>query len=494
MSDSSNGIPAHQDAQWFVDVLDAMSDLVLVKGERSRLLWANRAFRDYYGMSNAELRDLIDGPQSDPDDTVQYVKDDQRVYTTGQALNVAAEPVTNRRGEVGYFHTVKTPLFDRQGVVARTVGVSRVIEDASTIAGLQEARAASKADLSPLRALVSNVPLPVLMCDARLRCLESSQAWDTWFQCPARVDGAIEFYEDLFEKQLPIAAALREVIARDGQVVLSALASQSPSGHQRVADVTVRAWRLASGEVGGAVAIVHDVTERLQSEARALQANEELIQFNYRASHDLRSPLRTALGLLDLAGAELDDNNLDEVRRLHRTLAAKLDSLSGLVEAIVDIARADVAGEESKRADVTTLVEEVFTKHAEEAVRAKVELAHSINASSIVTEGRRLFQVLDNLVANAIKNYDPQEARRRVDVVNGNANGTVWFEVRDNGRGVQSERDVFDMFVRGSGDGAGLGLYVVRKHVRRLGGVVTLTSRAKDTVFRVELPSDRSPP
>ena len=46
--------------QWFVSVLDALPEFVLVKGARSRLLWANRAFCDYYGQSNDELREQVD--------------------------------------------------------------------------------------------------------------------------------------------------------------------------------------------------------------------------------------------------------------------------------------------------------------------------------------------------------------------------------------------------------------------------------------------------
>ena len=79
-------------AAWFASALDAMDDLVLVKGPRSRLLWANRAFRDYYGMTNDELHSLIDGEQSDPDDTLQYVRDDRRVFVEQTSIDILSEP------------------------------------------------------------------------------------------------------------------------------------------------------------------------------------------------------------------------------------------------------------------------------------------------------------------------------------------------------------------------------------------------------------------
>ena len=53
--------------------------MVLVKGEGSHILWANRAFRDYYGMTNEQLRDIIDAPFNEVDYTAQYMRDDRRV-------------------------------------------------------------------------------------------------------------------------------------------------------------------------------------------------------------------------------------------------------------------------------------------------------------------------------------------------------------------------------------------------------------------------------
>jgi len=110
-------------------ILDAITDLVLVKREQSRIFWANRAFREYYGMSNEELRDMIDAAFNEPDYTQQYVKDDAYVWTTGQTLNIPEEPVTRHDGEVRRFHTVKSAIFNAQGETVLTVGVSRDITE-----------------------------------------------------------------------------------------------------------------------------------------------------------------------------------------------------------------------------------------------------------------------------------------------------------------------------------------------------------------------------
>ncbi len=109
----------------YQQILDAITDMVLVKGAKSRIVWANKAFRDYYGMSDEQLQDMIDAPFSEPDHTLQYIKDDAYVFETGQTLEIPQEPVTRHDGEVRLFHTIKSAIRNEQGQVIMTVGVSR---------------------------------------------------------------------------------------------------------------------------------------------------------------------------------------------------------------------------------------------------------------------------------------------------------------------------------------------------------------------------------
>jgi two-component system, NtrC family, sensor kinase len=106
-------------------ILDAISDMVLVKGPHSKLQWANKAFLNAYGMTNAELKGLVDAPFSEPDLTQQYVKDDLYVFSTGLTLDIPEEPMIRHDGKILMCHTVKSPIFDARGKVIKTVGVIR---------------------------------------------------------------------------------------------------------------------------------------------------------------------------------------------------------------------------------------------------------------------------------------------------------------------------------------------------------------------------------
>jgi PAS domain S-box-containing protein len=112
----------------YQQILDAIPDFILCKGSQSRIIYANKAFRDYYGMTMEQLQGIIDSPIVNPDYTQQYVKDDAYVFNTGQTLSIE-EPVVRYDGEERLFSTVKSAIRDGNGQVIQTVGLSRDITE-----------------------------------------------------------------------------------------------------------------------------------------------------------------------------------------------------------------------------------------------------------------------------------------------------------------------------------------------------------------------------
>jgi len=115
--------------QIFQSILDAIGDIVFVKGPGSRLLWGNKALLSYYGMTQEQLAGIVDAPFVEPDLTDQYLRDDQYVFSSGRRLEIPEEPITRFDGEVRTFHTTKSPVFDSHGRVVLLVGRSTDITD-----------------------------------------------------------------------------------------------------------------------------------------------------------------------------------------------------------------------------------------------------------------------------------------------------------------------------------------------------------------------------
>ncbi len=113
----------------FVQILDALDDMVLVKDSASKVVWANKAFCKFYGMNIEQLAGLIDAPHSKPDYTQKYVQDDAWIFANGKTLDIPEETVVRSDGVERIFHTVKSPIFDADGAVEMSVGISRDITD-----------------------------------------------------------------------------------------------------------------------------------------------------------------------------------------------------------------------------------------------------------------------------------------------------------------------------------------------------------------------------
>lgn len=114
-------------------LLNLIPDLVLVKGPESHILWANKAFQEHYGMTNEQLKGLIDSPITKPDHTLQYIKDDEYVFTTGKTLDIPTEPITRHDGVIQYFNTIKSAVRNEKGEVIMTLGISRDVTERKNV-------------------------------------------------------------------------------------------------------------------------------------------------------------------------------------------------------------------------------------------------------------------------------------------------------------------------------------------------------------------------
>ena len=115
--------------QMYRQILDSISDMVFVKDQNCRMVWANKAFRSYYHMTNEELEGILDAPFNEPAFTKEYNKDDAYVLNKKKILDIPEEPVTRYDGQVRLFHTIKAPLFGENGEVEKLVGVARDITE-----------------------------------------------------------------------------------------------------------------------------------------------------------------------------------------------------------------------------------------------------------------------------------------------------------------------------------------------------------------------------
>ncbi len=254
----------------------------------------------------------------------------------------------------------------------------------------------------------------------------------------------------------------------------------------------------ASGNLIKMNGTAQDVTEIRKKEEQLRQKNEELQKINaeldgfvYSVSHDLRSPLTSILGIIDIAENESKDSNLKEYFHMLRTSVNKLDKF------ILDIlqysrnARTDIA---SEPIDFDLFLPELMA-HLEVEQRTKdLVVETKINGGIVYSDKNRLSLILNNLISNAIRYSNPNNSPKRVLIEVDARPGTAIIKVTDNGRGIPKElhEKIFDMFFRATSDsiGSGLGLYIVKEAVNKLNGTITVESEpGQGSTFILSIPS-----
>lgn len=229
-------------------------------------------------------------------------------------------------------------------------------------------------------------------------------------------------------------------------------------------------------------------SQRLEAELALRNQNEELIKINqeldsfvYSVSHDLRAPLRSLLGLLNISIK--DEHPRDKVYDTYfRMMEGSVKKLDDTLKDILEYSR-------NARNELT--LETIDLDELIQSCISKLEYMHGFNQVRIdinktggeipfSSDRYRLSVVISNLLSNAIKYRDPEKGESHLKIDVNVTESKVGLIFQDNGIGIDETllSKVFNMFFRGTerSDGAGLGLYIIKETVQKLRGTIDVTS------------------
>ncbi len=269
------------------------------------------------------------------------------------------------------------------------------------------------------------------------------------------------------------------------------------------ASVSISPIRNSSGQIVAASTIVRDITEnkRVESEMRRMlieleRSNQELQQFAYVASHDLKEPLRAVTGCVQLLrqqyAPKLDERGQEFI---NHAVGGAL-RMQQLIDGLLSYSRLDQQDAELQMVDFTGIVERARS-NLETAIEESGARLVIGSMPSVKCHAGQMVQLFQNLLGNAVKFRGDLPAEIHVGA---QRKDDAWlFSVRDNGIGIEPEfrERVFGLFqrlhTRRKYAGTGIGLAICRKIVERHHGKIWVDSEEEGgAIFYFTLPDQPS--
>jgi PAS domain S-box-containing protein len=244
-------------------------------------------------------------------------------------------------------------------------------------------------------------------------------------------------------------------------------------------------------DIHGTVVFMYNITERSLVQKKLESENHHLDHFIFKTSHDLRAPLRSALGLVQLA--ELEPHEYAKYLGLIKSSLVRLD---GMIEEMTKLYQNDKLAIQNDRIDIRMLIEKEIENLHNMPEAADIRIDVFVDGEvPFYSDPLRVKTIVSNLLSNAIKYSDPHKMRKYIQLSAHIFNDTIFLTIEDNGIGIDEphQQKIFDLFYRVTADkkGTGLGLYIVKDTIDRLKGKIYVKSiRGESTSFTITLPNN----
>lgn len=469
-------------------VIDLVPLMIFAKDLEGKFHLANRAISDALGTTVDELvGKSLDQFYPYEDTLVEWKDEDEEVILTGMPMRIEEEDFFDAKGELRILQTTKIPFTEFGSNEEILLGVSLDITESKR----QERRLENY--LAILQGVFDSSPDGIMVShsDGRVRHYNErfAQIWglpeevlnahdadpdfDEYYALLKNPDVLYSMIEEA--KKFPDKSGEELIEFHDGRIV------EVRSSHYNILN-----------EYGGRVWFFRDITDKMSTENALMERNFELDSFVYRASHDLKAPLNSIMGLIEIMQGETNPDSQQLYLNLMNRSVVKLDAF---IRNLADFSRNRRTGIAQAMIEFPEMIhgaiEQLTFMEGADQVRFEKDL---VIQGDFYSDPVRLQVILDNLVSNAIKYRDAQRPDRWVKIKVKVSPQEAVLEVSDNGIGIEADQHekVFRMFYRAhvQAYGAGLGLYVVQQAVRVLQGRIDLESApGVGTTVRVSIPA-----
>ncbi|MGE9745615.1 sensor histidine kinase [Bdellovibrio bacteriovorus] len=239
-----------------------------------------------------------------------------------------------------------------------------------------------------------------------------------------------------------------------------------------------------------AIASIVDITERKIIETRLKHAydelqqkNQEMEQFVYTVSHDLKSPLVTSSSFIEFIKEDIKSGNMEDVHDSIDRLEKAHKRMQELINDLLQLSRAGRMELNLSDVSMNDIINEILENFSDRLKDRNIEVQIPTDLPKVIGDRRRLYQVLENLVTNALK-YGTSSPHPQIQILTKDAPTEMLVGVKDNGPGIAPayHRKIFGLFQRldNSQEGTGVGLAIVQRIMQLHGGRTWVESRENE--------------
>ncbi|WMJ73858.1 two-component regulator propeller domain-containing protein [Cytophagaceae bacterium ABcell3] len=222
------------------------------------------------------------------------------------------------------------------------------------------------------------------------------------------------------------------------------------------------------------------------------ESNEQLDAFVYKASHDIKGPLKSIIGLTTIGQKDVKD---PVAQNYFSHILKSTSKLEKLLSDLLMLTKVKSSSVNIDKIDPNQLINEALDNFKHFPGFNKIKINKEITENKhIYTDRNLLYSIVQNLIENPIKYYDAEKEENFLNITIDINPDKAILTFRDNGKGIDKEYQskVFDMFfkINESSVGTGLGLYIVKTTIDKLDGTISLQSEEGiGSTFTIVIPN-----
>lgn len=243
-------------------------------------------------------------------------------------------------------------------------------------------------------------------------------------------------------------------------------------------------------------AILDEKNKAIEEQAALLESkNSKLEQFNYIATHDLKTPISNLEGYYSFLKEDIETEDAELLDTVH-WIGKSIEQSKLMIDDLTLIAKSENSKMHYEECSFQEIIDSILENFDKEIIQSNAKIHINLKACSTIKYGKvELRSILQNLISNALKYKSPDRVPE-IQISTSIERDTVLLSIKDNGLGIDLEKhfgDVFQAFKRihVREEGSGIGLYIIKNLIESNGGKIDVTSKVNEgSAFTVYFKKD----